>query len=254
MIIRYHQKNVSHVPPLSEDMCYYIDVTVLLKGSMYYMINGEPVVLHSGDAIVYQIGDIRSRKESREAEYRSFNVLLGQTEQLPRLHGVIRDCMTEEMHSILDLASRLLSDESTTTDEMAEHIFYLLYYDLYNKSKAVKEPDTVVKIKEYVGTHLSEPLSLSQISTQVFLSPNYCNYLFKNCTGETITSYVIRMKMERAKNDLLNTDKPLTEISASLGYAYYSYFSKLFKKKMKISPTELRQTHIFLMEKGKHFV
>ena len=245
MTIRFHKKDVSLVPPLPADVLTCVDVTLVLKGTMTYAVNGAPAVLHAGDAVVYQPGDVRERSEGRETEYWSFNVTPDPEDRFPVFRGVIRRCVTEEVRLILELVSRISTNPSPSTETMLAHTFSLLYYALYEQSNTAEESGVVPRIKDYIEAHLSEPLSLLRISTQVYLSPNYCNSLFRGQTGETITSYVIRLRMERARDWILNTDRPLTDISASLGYAHYSYFSKLFKKKMKISPAKLRQTHIY---------
>ena len=245
MTIRFHKKDVSLVPPLPADVLSYVDVTLVLKGTMTYAVNGAPVVLHAGDAVIYQPGDLRERSEGRDAEYWSFNVTPDPEDRLPAFRGLLRQCVTEEILLILELISRISTNPSPSTETMLAHSFSLLYYALYEQSKNGEESGVVLRIKDYIETHLSEPLSLLRISMQVYLSPNYCNSLFRSQTGETITSYVIRLRMERARDWILNTDRPLTDISASLGYTHYSYFSKLFKKKMKISPAALRQTHIY---------
>ncbi len=245
MTIRFHKKNVLLAAALEEMSLTYIDVTVLLKGNMYYSINGKPVILHSGDAIVFQPGDVRARKESRDAEYWSFNVIPDEDGPFPVFHGPVRQCLTDELLLILDLASKISMKTSSSTEEMFIHIFSLLYYELYDRSKATQDSDIINKVKDYILTHISEPLSLPQISSHVFLSPNYCNSIFKRQTGRTITSYVIWLKMERAKDYLLNTDIPLTEISSLLGYSHYSYFSRLFKQIMKISPGKMRQSYVY---------
>ena len=244
--IRFHKKNVPSASELNEAELEYIDITLLLKGTMHYTINQEPVILHSGDVIVYQPGDIRKREQSKEVEYWSFNIKVDETDNLPFFHGVLRQCLSDELQLILDLIVKISTKDSPYTDRMFWHSFLLLYYHLYDRSQKVIEDDNIVKIKNYIDTHLSEPLTLPQICNIVYLSPNYCNYLFKKYTGETITSYVIRKKMECAKEYLINTDMPLANISTALGYRHYSYFSRQFKKLMNITPLELRQTHMYV--------
>jgi len=244
-IICMHKKNVPAASYLGEEKLRYLDITLLLKGNMHYSLNREPVVLHAGDAVIFQKGDLRQREGARDVEYWSFNVSFDETDNLPYYHGVLRQCISEDLQLILDLAARVSAKESQSTEEMLKNLFLLLYYYLFDKSQDSKDDDVIARIKNYIDAHLSEPLTLMQVGSSVYLSPNHCNHLFKKYTGETITEYIIRKKMECAKDYLLNTDMPLTDISSALGYRHYSYFSRQFKKMMNVTPTGLRQTHIW---------
>ena len=81
----------------------YVDVTIVLSGSMEYAINRQKASLRAGDAVVFHVGDVRERKEGGSAEYYSFNVSPDPGDGLPRLSGVLRGALTEEAGMLLDL-------------------------------------------------------------------------------------------------------------------------------------------------------
>lgn len=97
----------------------------------------------------------------------------------------------------------------------------------------------VKKVQEYVQRNLREA-SLQSIAAHVYLNPSYLSKLYKMETGEGISDFLFRMKMEQAVHRLQHTNEKIYEIAESLGYAKTSYFIKLFKDKYGMTPQEYR--------------
>lgn len=98
---------------------------------------------------------------------------------------------------------------------------------------------------EHVHHHYAEDITLEQLASQLYISKNYLNQLFKKVTGETFTNYVIRVRIEKAKSLLLEGRYLIYEISEMVGYENVPYFSTLFKKYCGMSPSELsKKTNI----------
>jgi len=226
----------------------YIDVTIVLSGVLRYTFNGEKLELHSGDAIVFQMGDTREREEGGAAEYYSFNVEAGESFDMPVFSGKLSNCVNEEIITLLKLYSGCFDDTSLYASEKGNCCFRMIYYTLFERYNEMKQDSHASRIKQCIAEHLNEPITLSQISAEVFLSPNYCNYIFKSHTGMTITDYVLLVKMERAKKLLTSTGMSLPEIAYSLGYKQYSYFSRLFAKKVGQSPASFRKDYLYAKE------
>lgn len=92
---------------------------------------------------------------------------------------------------------------------------------------------------EYVHAHYAEDITLEQLASQLYISKNYLNQLFKKVTGETFTNYVIRVRIEKAKALLMEGRHLIYEVSEMVGYQNVPYFSTLFKKYCGVSPSEL---------------
>ncbi|MFP4977209.1 response regulator [Paenibacillus sp. CN-4] len=92
---------------------------------------------------------------------------------------------------------------------------------------------------DYVHRHYSEDITLEQLASQLYISKNYLNQLFKKVTGETFTNYVIRVRIEKAKALLMEGSHLIYEVSEMVGYQNVPYFSTLFKKYCGCSPSEL---------------
>ena len=98
----------------------------------------------------------------------------------------------------------------------------------------------IIDLIKYIDEHISEPLTLSKISSHMKLSREYTSYIFKKETGKTVTEYINERKLFIAKKMILETNYPLTYISERVGYENYSYFSRLFKNKFGVSPRMLK--------------
>ena len=74
----------------------------------------------------------------------------------------------------------------------------------------------------------------------IFRSPEYFSRLFKEEVGENFSTYLIRYRLNRAREMLKKTDMKISEISYQVGYSTQSYFSRLYKKYMGKTPEEER--------------
>ncbi|WNS43713.1 response regulator transcription factor [Paenibacillus sp. MMS20-IR301] len=102
-----------------------------------------------------------------------------------------------------------------------------------------KHRKAVQFMTEYIHKHYAEDITLEVLASQLYISKNYLNQLFKKVTGETFTNYVIRVRIEKAKALLLEGNHLIYEVSEMVGYQNVPYFSTLFKKYCGVSPSEL---------------
>lgn len=82
--------------------------------------------------------------------------------------------------------------------------------------------------------------SIEQIAYKMSVSQRYLSDTLKKETGKTTTEHLHLCLIDEAKNILLKPNKSISEVAYDLGFEYPQYFSRLFKKKEGISPTEYR--------------
>ena len=104
----------------------------------------------------------------------------------------------------------------------------------------------VYKIGKYAVVHVDEKLSLDDVSKGVFLNPSYISHVFKKITNMSFVNFMTEVKIDRAKVLLRDNEMSIKEIAYTLGFANQEYFTKIFKKKMGVTPIMYKQ---FLMEK-----
>lgn len=106
----------------------------------------------------------------------------------------------------------------------------------YNKSYAVN------RILKYLNENYENKISLEQIAHNMYLSPVYISKIFKEETGESPINYLIKIRLERAKEILLTEGSgSIKSIANQVGYDDVYHFSKLFKKYYGLSPLYYRK-------------
>lgn len=103
-----------------------------------------------------------------------------------------------------------------------------------------KNSRAINRIRTIVQEGYDQDLSISRIAEEVFLTPNYISLIFKKETGETITDYITKIRINKAKELLLTTDLKVMEISERVGYENPHYFSTVFKKTVGVHPLKYR--------------
>ncbi len=102
------------------------------------------------------------------------------------------------------------------------------------------DKSVVAQVKEYVERNLRDA-SLESAAYRVNLNPYYLSTLFHSQTGEKFFCYLFRTKMEKAEALLRDTQIPINEIGANLGYTNVSSFSRAFRSFCNMSPYEYRK-------------
>ena len=106
----------------------------------------------------------------------------------------------------------------------------------------VKHSDVVYKVMEYVRRNFSRKISLDDIAGEVYLSRSYLSSLFKEETGQSLFAYINHVRIEKSKQMLLDDTASLADVANLCGFEDQSYFTKVFKKAVGISPKKYRDT------------
>lgn len=103
------------------------------------------------------------------------------------------------------------------------------------------EPQMISRAREFIDGHQSEDLSLSEVARAVNCSTFYFCKMFKKATGLHFTEYLARVRIEKAKNLLLNPNLRISEIAYEVGFQSLTHFNRVFRRLVGQSPTEYRQ-------------
>lgn len=110
------------------------------------------------------------------------------------------------------------------------------------KPSAKSHYQTVYAVADYISEHYDQSFSLEELANQFFLSKYYLCRIFKKITGYGINEYVNIHRIQRAKRLLEETNLSISEIAHLIGYESLTYFEKIFKTYMTISPLKYRKT------------
>jgi YesN/AraC family two-component response regulator len=105
-------------------------------------------------------------------------------------------------------------------------------YDIGNNMEIVETA------KKYIQKNYTKEISLEEIAQHVSVSSFYLSRVFSKKEGMTYKDYLIKLRMEKAKQLLGEGKKAIKEISIEVGYADQNYFSRAFKKYYHKSPLE----------------
>ena len=101
---------------------------------------------------------------------------------------------------------------------------------------------TIYNIADYISDHYAESISLDGLAGVFYLSKFYLSRSFKEVTGYGVNEYVNILRTKRAKQLLEETTLSVSEIAGTVGYESITYFEKVFKTYMSISPLKYRKT------------
>ena len=93
-----------------------------------------------------------------------------------------------------------------------------------------------------IRENVEQEIDFRHFAEQNHIGYSYFRKMFKKYTGVPPVQYHLDLKILRAKEMLLSTDKIIKEISYDLGFQSIYYFSRVFKKKLGVSPSEIRKT------------
>ena len=151
----------------------------------------------------------------------------------------------------MDAESALrLSDEYVRKCELADdvdavtNLNYRLVLDYAERVERLHYGDTssrlVGEVNKYLRRHLSEPITVGKMAKSLCRGRSRLSTDFKKETGENLSEYLLKQKVEEGKRLLRYTDKASAEISLYLGFSSQSHFSRTFKKYVGLTPGEYR--------------
>ena len=100
-----------------------------------------------------------------------------------------------------------------------------------------KEIDYAVN---YIEFNLTKKIALDSVAEYMNISPHYFSKLFKKEMGISCMEYIINLRMKQAQKLLKTTNATVNEIARQVGYSDQGYFSRLFKQRLGISPSSVR--------------
>ena len=176
-----------------------------------------------------------------------------------RVLEVLKDAGIDEFNPVFDICDRGTSTKEsfcqifddifanfTKEFRCISKIYELLDYfsefslrdDETSESLQLQYVHTVVK---YIHLKYSEQIHVEDISRACGLNRSYLSRLFHDATGSTIQDFLMTYRIKEACNMLRNTDNTVSYISFAVGYTDIYTFSKAFKRKTGMTPTEYRE-------------
>ena len=233
-----------------------LELFYVLKGKIQFSVDEKQYQFHERDMVLLHPGEWYewdSLKENQDALvckigmdfYQFQSVLQGKkkiiicnsVEYPEKSYGRIR-------YIVDNIAKRYIEEEN-------EFVIQSLYYTLWEvmRKEFSKENVTeyehserMVEILQYIQTHFSDSINLKDLSKKYFLSESALSRMFKKETGQNFVEYLRNIRLEKVRQQLLYTDKKITEIAFESGFSDISALNKNFKKVYGISPGNFRKS------------
>lgn len=129
------------------------------------------------------------------------------------------------------------NDIKRIKQEFSDYITHI-FNSIINSSQGRK--CLLGKVKQYINENYGSKITLDSIASEFFINPTYFSYIFKLETQENFNDYLTKIRMEKARQLLTETNISIDKISKEVGYKNAKYFFKVFKKHTSLTPMEYR--------------
>lgn len=99
----------------------------------------------------------------------------------------------------------------------------------------------LTEVQAHIDRHFQDPISLETVAQHFFVSKEHLSRTFKAFTGENVSDYIIRRRMEKARELIVEHRLEIKHVAQMTGYADIAYFYRVFKKHFGLTPGELRR-------------
>ena len=226
------------------------ELTYVDRGSLHSVVEGQDLVLEQGDLVLYgpnqwhmqyaDIGvapryvtisfdvcgmDITPLLNKKLTIHQSaVSVLQAMLREQERMDAYSQDIILSQLKLLLLLLLR--ENESPRGGK------------LQASNTIHSENEIIRKAQQYVSTHIREKLSVPLVASQCDVSPSYLTALFHKNLQISPGEYIRRLKLQESKQMIRENNLNFTEIAAELQYSTVHHFSRQFKEKFGITPTE----------------
>ncbi len=249
----------------------YIELRYIFSGTGKYMLDGTIYNVKSGNIIICNPNVLHKNiLNSFEEPIIEFNIGFTNIhiKNFPKNTLYLLDkppmlyIPSNHRQEFVKCCNEILLEQETKkqyNDLMIKALFMkflvLVMRELYSSGNIIEEANEQVgcnfessnktyivnTIISYLNKNYMKKISLNKISKNMYLSPVYISKLFKEETGDSPINYLIQLRLEKAKEILLNNENiSIQDIAKTVGYDDAYYFSKLFKKYYGVSPSNYK--------------
>lgn len=242
----------------------YLEVYVFVQGNHKYIVEDKIYELRRGDMILITPREVHKALPLEDCLYERFYLLVDERCVDGLVHNPLTPLMNPGPH-----ISNLISPEPEVREQVLQLLygisdcfaqgenrqtqalgFVLQLLDICNRQRAKKQPtadytapvpELLEKILSYVAENTASIESAAQIARVLGVSPQYLSSYFSKHIGTPLSIYIQAKKIALAK-DLLDKGADVTGACFESGFNDCSYFIRVFKKHVGVTPFHYRQT------------
>lgn len=249
---------------------FHYEIYYFRGGKANYLINDRIYVLEPGDLLLMHGLTLHRAYVDPEVEYQRTTVhfdpfyfqqfiqpsfstdLLAPFQMLQNVRLQLRGSDKLEVEAALLKLDQLYKREDSFSQQRVQALLLDLLI-LINQlcQQPLKEKQTFPSSKEhhvqavisYLESHYAEDITLEGIQKELHLSKYYLAKTFKEVTGITIFQFLMQRRIYQAKIQLIDGNKPITEVGYEVGFKHPSHFSRAFKLQVQLTPEQYRKQH-----------
>lgn len=130
------------------------------------------------------------------------------------------------------------------TRAMLQQLIFELYQNEKRENHNYSVSLKVENIIKYMHKNIASKLTLTELSARAQLSPAYLSKIFKDNTGYSLIIFFNKMKIDKAKELIIEGNKKIKDVAYEVGFSDEFYFSRIFKKIEGISPAEFYRKNV----------
>lgn len=250
-----------------------IEIIYILEGVFHITISNKKYTLHPGEMVLINAKEVHSVNILDYGIHRSFAVkflpetICSDSQSLMELKYVIPYIVSSsnfKTHYTKDEVEnsniKNCIDNIMREDRERQHAYkfairiYIshLFLDLIRKVNTFNPTGEEIKdsirkefqnIFHYISNHYTEKITAVQVAKKFGLRQSDLSAHFKKITGKSFNEYLNYVRICKAKRMLISSEKNITEIAYSVGFASTSYFINCFKVQMGITPASFKQIY-----------
>ena len=227
-----------------------MELTYVDQGALHSVVEGQDILLKQGELVIYGANQWHMQYADIGVAPRfvtlTFDLVQGD------LNHLLKRKLTASQQVVTLLQKMLQEQEKMdaySNDVILAQMNLLLLYLLRSEmspkvgklqtSNAVHSENEIIRqAQQYISAHIREKLSVPLVARQVDVSPSYLTALFHKNLQISPGEYIRRTKLQESKQMIRENNLNFTEIAAALQYSTVHHFSRQFKEKFGITPTE----------------
>ncbi len=219
----------------------YLNTTFWDVHPLYLMVqHGETALL--GERLHFQLEKFPAGRITRDArkQLEYLTVSLVNTFMIAAIQGGV---YPPEANAVADQALRRLGKIRSTSEipDLVKESAIRLCRLVNETKRQYTGNEHVEKARHFISDHLTQEIRTEDIAEAVGLSPCHLSRLFRSLTGQTMREYLIRERIEAAKQLLITSNRDILQIASLLRFCDQSYFTRVFREQTGMTPGKYRR-------------
>jgi AraC-like DNA-binding protein len=264
----FYMQHIKRTEPFERTNHFHgtYEIYYLLSGQRAYFIKDRSYLISPGDLVFINKHDVHKTSDVGQPGHERIVINFSDTfitQDHPLYHSSLFNVFRQPAHvqslklqdqlfvqSIIDKMNKELREKATGFETyvkllLVELLLFSSRYAERNESVPFEHASPLHKkiseIVQFINRNYHQPMTLTGMSEQFYMSPYYMSRTFKEITGFTFIEYVNMTRIREAQQLLRESDRKIIDIADAVGFENIAHFGRMFKKLTKQTPHEYRK-------------